>query len=163
MKYSISLKNHLIFHKATLFYYLLGAGVLYYLDFDRPAVFIFGIWWAVDLIPALYLHLEYLLMNRGLSYEITTNEFIQGENDQERTIKVEEIDKVIVYKSASMDKGGIPFLAIESYYYARIILKSGDEFILTRLLIPKLEEVIKSLKGVKFLRKKRLFCTVFWR
>jgi len=133
------------------------------LGFEKPAVFIFGIWWAVDLTPALYLHFEYWLINKGEQFEITSGEVIKNKGNVETRYKSENIKEIVVYKSASMDKGGIPYFAFESYYYARVVLTSGDEFVLTRLLMPKLEEVIKHLTGVKFVRKKRLFCTVFWK
>lgn len=138
-------------------------GILYWLRFEEAALLIFGIFFLVDAIPAIYLHIEYLSKNIGEQYEINSDSIIRYRNNQSQIYYDEDIDKVIIYKSASMDKGGIPFLAVESYCYARIVLKSGDDMIFTRLLYPDIEKAVKKLHGVKFERRKRLFNTVFWR
>ncbi|MBR9777659.1 MAG: hypothetical protein GYB55_22590 [Cytophagales bacterium] len=162
-RYRIGLLNHLKALLSLLFVGVIMLGVLFWLNFDETVVVIFGIFFLADAIPALYLHLEYWLSNMGEQYEINTNAIIRYKDGDQLKYSIENIYKVILYKSASMGKGGIPFLAIESYYYARVIFKSGEELIITRLLTSKLEDVVRSFKGVPFVSKKRLFCTIFWK
>jgi hypothetical protein len=163
MRLSIKLYNHFNFHKASITYYLIGLIVLFFLNFNKSAILIFGIWWAIDLIPAIILHIEYWLKNKDEQYEIKSNEIIKYKGDEIEIFKVDDFEKIVEYKSASVDKGGIPFLCVESYYYFRIFLKSGDEIILTRLLSPTLEQEILKIKGVKRERKKRLLNTLSWK
>lgn len=162
-RYSIDFVNHLRALLSLFFVGVIMLGVLYWLKFDQSAIVIFGIFFLADAIPALYLHLEYWFSNMGEEYEITSNEIIRYKNGNQLKYSTKNIDKITLYKSASMDKGGIPFLAVESYYYVRVSIKSGEELVITRLLSSKLEEAVRRLKGVPFIRKKRLLCTIFWK
>ncbi len=62
-----------------------------------------------------------------------------------------------------MDAWGFPLLAMEFYYYARVITNSGEELIITRLLTPEVEKEVQKLEGVPVERVKRAFCAVFWK
>jgi hypothetical protein len=138
--------------------------VLYFLKFNPDALMIFGIWFALLTLPVIYLHIEYYLANRGQEIIIENDELrVITKNGNTYKFKFAELSKVILYKSASLDKGGIPLTPIESYHYARIITKSEKQIIVTCLMYPKLEEVVSELKGVQGIRKKRLFCTVAWK
>ena len=135
---------------------------LYFLNFNPDAIRIFGIFWMVITLPALYLHFEYWIENRRKSIQIESDKLILTQGNKSVIYKITNIEKVILYKSASLDKGGIPLSPIESYHYVRIIMKSQDELIITCLLAPKVEEVVNLLKGVKYERRKRPFCTIMW-
>ena len=163
MRYYIKVTNHLKALRSLFFVALIMVGILFWLKFDIPAVVIFGIFFLLDAIPAIYLHLEYWSQNRMEEYEINEGEIIQYKNGTKVKYTANEIEKITLYKSASMDKGGIPFLAIESYFYIRILLKSGNELIITRLITDQLDMLVKQLKSVTFQRKKRLFCAISWK
>ena len=143
---------------------LLMLVVLYFLEFNISAVTIFGIWFAVLTLPVIYLHIEYYLANRGQEV-ITKDEELTVISRKGNTYKFKfaELNKVILYKSASLDKGGIPITPFELYNYARIITKSEKQIIITCLMYPKLDEVINELKGVQRIRKKRGFCILSWK
>jgi pyrroloquinoline quinone (PQQ) biosynthesis protein C len=112
-------------------------------------------------IPALYLHLEYYFKNVGQELRIMEDEIRFRDKDQkELTWKFHDLQKIILYKSASLDRGGVQLSAIESYHYARIIPKQGSEIIVTCLMTPNVEEEVKKIRGVKFERKKRLFASL---
>lgn len=137
---------------------------LYFLKFNKAALIIFGIWFTVLTIPVLYLHIEYYIANRKQGVTIEDDELtVITKNGNIHKFKFTELSKVILYKSASLDKGGIQFTPVESYHYARIITKSERQIIITCLMFPKLEEVVNELKGVQKIRKKRLFCTLLWK
>ena len=73
------------------------------------------------------------------------------------------MERVILYKAASLDKGGIPVSPLEYYNYARIVLKSGGEVVITCLLSPKVDKITNQIRGVRQERKKRLFNTTYWK
>lgn len=137
--------------------------VLYLLKFNSDFVIIFAGMFVLLTLPLLYLHIEYYIANRKQKIIIKDEEFtIIKQNGNILKFKFTELSKVILYKSASLDKGGIQLTPIESYHYARIITKSEKQIIVTCLMYPKLEEVVNELKGVQKIRKKRPFCTLSW-
>jgi hypothetical protein len=137
---------------------------LYLLKFNIDFVVIFGGMYVLLTLPLLYLHIEYYIANRKQEITIKDDELtVITQNGNTHKFKFTELSKVILYKSASLDKGGIQFTPIESYHYARIITKSEKQIIATCLMFPKLEEVVNELKGVQKIRKKRLFCTLSWK
>lgn len=161
MTLEITIRNHL----KLMVFQVIGTSLmvitLYFFRFDPGIMKIFFIFWVVYTIPALYLHLEYYFKNRGQQLEILDGEFIfKHRNRQEKRYKFDELQKIILYKSASLDKGGLQLSAIESYHYAKIIPKQGEEIILTCLMAPNVEEAIKQIKWVPFERKKRLFASL---
>lgn len=164
----MQLKIKSLYHLRVLYHELSGILLmlvaLYFLEFNISAVTIFGIWFAVLTLPVIYLHIEYYLANRGQEVIIKNEELtVISRKGNAYKFKLTELNKVILYKSASLDKGGIPITPFELYNYARIITKSGEQIIITCLMYPKLEEVINELKGVQRIRKKRGFCILSWK
>lgn len=136
---------------------------LYFLNFENDALLAFGIWFVLLTLPVIYLHIEYYFANRGQEIIIGDNSLlITTKNGNTHSINFTEFDKVILCKSASMDKGGIPIMPVEPYHYVRIITNSGEQIIITCLMYPKLEKVINKMKGGEKIRKKRGFCTLLW-
>lgn len=137
---------------------------LYLLKFNVEFVVVFGGMYVLQTLPLLYLHIEYYIANRKQEITIGDDELtVITQNGNVHKFKFTELSKVILYKSASLDKGGIQFTSIESYHYVRIITKSNRQIIVTCLMFPKLEEMVNELKGVQKIRKKRLFCTLLWK
>lgn len=161
MRFGISLNNHFNAIKFHVFGTAIMITVLYFLKWDSNAVLIFLFFWLAYFIPTMYLHIEYYLKNRGQHLEILENEVIlYDRRGQVRRYQNKELQKVILYKSASLDKGGIPLTPLESYHYARIIPKQGEEIIVTCLMAADVEEAIKHIKWVPYERKKRLFASL---
>lgn len=161
MIFRITINNHL----KALKFHIIGTVImviaLYFLRWDQDAIMIFSFFWLAYFIPAIYLHSEYYLKNYGERLEILENEIIFHDRDGKvRKYGNQDLKKIILYKSASLDKGGIPLTPIESYHYARIIPKQGDEIILTCLMASNVEEAIKQIKWVPYERKKRLFASL---
>ena len=164
---NMKLKEKAFNHFAALFSLLvvivLMLAVLAYLEFHPDMVFIFSIFFVLDAAPALYLHIEYYLCNRGEEYGLKPGELIQYKDGEERRFTKEDIERIKVYMAASVYKGSnFHILSIESYHYARIYLKNGEEIIITCLLAPKVEEAIKEL-NIPYQRKKWLFNTLSWK
>lgn len=161
--YKITLNNHF---RLALFH-VFGTGLMllaiYIFNSNRDIIFIFFCYWLLYTIPALYLHMEYYFTNKGYEIGINSIELILKKEGLVKTYNINDLSKIIVYKSASLDKGGIQFTAIESYHYARIITKSGEEIVITCLLIPNLDEFLSQLNAIIYQRKKRFFCTLNWK
>ena len=136
---------------------------LYFLGFENNFVLAFEIWFAALTLPVIYLHLEYYLANRGMEIVIENDKLIViSRNKNPQTFKFNELKKVILYKSASMDKGGIPIMPTEPYHFIRIFTKSEEQITITCLMYPKLDHVVDKLIGVQKIRK-RGFCTLWWK
>lgn len=163
-RYYMSVENHI---KVSSFLWqtsiLLYVVSVYLIGVTNDELIVGFAFYSIFALPALYLHLEYLIKNRGQTIQVESAKLILTEGNISTDYRFEDMEKVILYKSASLDKGGIPLSPIESYHYARIVTKSKEELIITCLLAPKVDEVVDLLKGVKNERKKRPFCTIFWR
>ncbi|MEO9805862.1 MAG: hypothetical protein ABJF04_21570 [Reichenbachiella sp.] len=162
-KIGITLVNQVRASSIAILGIVLMLIALYFLDFNLDAIRIFSIFWIALILPVVYLHVEYFFSNLTLKLSLETDKLVLNKGGKDLIYVFTDIEKVILYKSASIDKGGIPMSPMEMYHYARIITKSGEELIITCLMVPKLSELLKQLKGVKLERKKRPFCTIFWR
>ena len=157
----ISLRNFLSLHLSTLILVLLGLIILYFLGFDKYFVQVFLVVWSLDLIPAIYLHLTYLIQNGGEEYEVRDDGLIRRKKGKEMVYKSDEIERIVFYLSPALYRNSnFHFLAIEGYHYAKVKLKGGGELILTCLLAPRIDNSLMQIKGVIFQKRKRLFCTL---
>ncbi len=163
-KYSFNFRNHFNPLFSLLILLIMMIPVFYWFNFEQYILVIGSIIFLINFLPALYLHLQYWYENRGEEYAVTENEIIRYTENQKEVFKTEDIVKCIIYKSASIDPGSwITLYAIEEYHYARLLLRTGDELIITCLLMPKMDQVLGQLKGVQFERKKRGFNPLGWR
>ncbi len=163
-RYRFNLMNHFNPLFSVLIVLILFFLCLYWFNFEKAAFVIFGILFLLQFLPAVYLHLQYWSENRGEEYSVKENEIIRYTENKEEVFKAEDIEKCIIYKSPGVDKGSWNTLyAWEEYHYARLFLRSGEELIITCLLMPKMDRVLAQLTGVQFERKKRGFNPLGWR
>lgn len=114
--------------------------------------------YGVFLLPSLYLHLQYYMKNRGQIIQIFENELVvRNDGKAEEIIKFSDIKKITLCKSASIDKGGIQMTPLESYHFARLMLKNGESLFITNLIAPDVERAISLIKWVPYERHKGLF------
>lgn len=138
--------------------------VLCFLNFDVDFSIIFGIYYLILTIPMLYLHIEYYLSNKGQIITISDDTLIKiSRSGIKQNYKFSELNRVILYKSASIEKGGIQITPLDSYHYLRIITNSGDDVIITCMMCKDLDKVVAMFQGVPKIRKKGFFCTLLWR
>ena len=121
---------------------------------------IFIICWITYFLPAAYLQFQYTKKNWGQVIEIDNTGLKIIEQGIEKKYDINEIEKITLFKSASLDKGGIQFLPIEGYHYAKIKTSEGKEFFITSLLTTDVETVVRRLSGVPYERKKSIFCAI---
>lgn len=161
MIFYIKIKNHL---RALEFFIATSVLILiasFIMKANFNAILIgFGAY-SIFFLPSFFLHIEYYLKNRGQKLEIFEEGITLLEKDgSKRSYLNKDLQKIILYKSASLDKGGIPLTPLESYHFARIIPKQGEEIILTCLMAPNVEDAIKGIKWVPNERRKRLFASI---
>ncbi len=68
----------------------------------------------------------------------------------------EDLEYAVVHKSASLDNG-IPFSAMEYYYYVEIIAKNRQKIIITSLMGSKIDNVLKKYLDIPFKRERSWF------
>ncbi len=154
----ITTRNHLVLHYHTLILMMIGIFCMHTIfNFEKDIVIIFLIFWALDIIPVFFLHYDYWHTNKGEEYEVLFDRLVRRKEGKREEILGSDIEKIIIWKSASIDKGGIPFLGIESYYCVDVYLRAGNHFTLTCLLSPKIDLEIQKLKNIPIKRIKWLF------
>lgn len=157
----VTICNHFASIWSLLFVSILLLGIVFYLRFESTANAIFGIGFLINALPALYLHLEYWLINKDEEYEIRDFEIILRKKGKEHCYKNKDIEKIIFYLSPSLYKNSsLQIFPMEGYHYAIVKLKNGDDLVLTCLLAPRIDEALKQIKGVLFERRKKMFCTL---
>ena len=137
---------------------LFGIG-WWYFNFDEDYLLMVGLFHLLFTIPAVYLHIEYTIVNWGEEIEINNNGIIIRKEGQEYKYGVGKISEIVIYKSANLDKWGIPFFAIEYYYYARIVIKNDEQIIISCLMVRDLEKVMSIMSEVAIEKKRRLIAS----
>lgn len=157
----ITLKNHLRALDRTFYFVIILFAILLVNKLDVDFVIFCFIAFVIDTIPSLILHINYCFYNNGKKYLINTNKIIQIIGDTKIEIFPEDIEKIVISKSASINKGGIQILSMESYYYLKVQLKTGSNIYLTSLLSPQIDKEIEKLKDVKLIARNTFFCYIF--
>lgn len=159
-KYRMTTRNHLTTLAWTCPMLIPIAVFLVWFNFDMALVVISGAFVLINYLPVAYLHYTYWLTNRGEEYVITRNEVIRIRNGQEVIVRSQDIRKSIIYRSRNSEKRGRPTFGMEEYYFVRLIHNSDMELAITCLVVPNVDKVIRSLKGVPIERKRWGFCSV---
>jgi len=157
------LRNSFYSHLKIWAFHILGSFfmlfVLFLSKFEPDAVIIFSIIWMIYTIPAVYLYLEYLSVNMGVSIKLNDDGMIYYKNGVESVINKDQIESITYYLTPNaFEKSSIQYLAIESFRFVRIVTKSGNRILITNLLSTQLEKDLSTL-NFPIIRKKRLFCT----
>lgn len=128
--------------------------------FDKQFMVAFIIAYSINVLPGIYLHIEYYNVNKGLECIIQDNRMILRNTESEVIYHTEDLKKISVYLPPAAYKGSNwRSFCIESYYFARIITKDNNEIIITCLLNPRFEDALKLLRNVPYERKQRIFCS----
>lgn len=163
MKYKITFKNHLKSLEHLIYSTLLFPVGIYYVyindGYTDGIPIIFGISYSLIFIPTLFLHIQYYMKNKNDVLIINISEKTICINEQ-NVVAFNEIEKIIyVMPPVWHRKGFIRFLSFEDYHYARIKMKSGQEFIFTCLMNYKVEDALKQIDGVPVEKRKSLLAT----
>jgi hypothetical protein len=130
---------------------------LCYASFDIFIVRAFAVGLIVFGLPIYFLHSEHYQANKGMVVEVDSEGITIAKGGVVEKFPKDNIKTIVVFKSAAMDKGGMPMTPFEYYFYAKIVLKEGKSFYLTSMLDRKIDEKLKILEDVPFVREKGLF------
>jgi len=134
--------------------YILG---LWFFQFERGILFIFLGFYVLTVVPSFYLHISYAIKNKGMVCHILPGRLCINKNRKEQIIESSDIKDIIVYKSASIEKGGIPITPMEAYFFVRILDKTGNKYDLTCLMDAKIDKSIKSVGAVPLFVERGMF------
>lgn len=121
---------------------------------DTNGFIVFYVFLAIQFYFTFYLHIVYFLKNKGQEFKVREDRIEKIEDSEAKIFHSTDIKKIVICKSANMDKWGIPYTTFECFRIARIYLKNGDNFIMTNLLDYDIEKPFSILKNVPFERRK---------
>ncbi len=153
----------------SLFYFLLATilnfGIYYFMGLDS---FFFMIvllpLFLFTIMPALFLHFEYIYRNKNEEYELCGDKIIKRKGMKEEIYKKEDIKKIEIYMSPNYFNKETYFTAFANYHFAKAILESGETLYMTSLLDPNGIDKAFSLylDGISYRRIKRVFATTLY-
>lgn len=161
--YSVTLKNHYLLIKESLFviitYFIVivFALVMQFHNFELFMIF-FTIGFILFFSPVIILHYTYYLQAKNMMIEFNEYGLRVFEGSIWKTIRNEDIISVELYLSTSYAENGYSTgrYPSEEYYYSKIITHS-DVVIINNLLYPELLNIDKFLDLSKFKYITRLF------
>lgn len=127
---------------------------LYFKHGDTNGFIVFYVFIAIQLFFTCYVHIKYYIQNKGEEFIIESDRIERIKANQKEIFLASEIKKIVICKSANMDKWGIPYSTFESFRLARVYLNDGSNFIMTNLLEYDIEKPLSLLKNVTFERRK---------
>ncbi len=110
-----------------------------------------------NIIPSLYLHLRYTLVNLNQSFEILPDDLIITDKKQIIIHKTKDFSKIIINKALNFDENGITFTTMEHYHYVQIYKNNGEIITITCLVDPKIDKIIQIYNEVPIERKGDFF------
>ncbi len=161
MLLEMNIKNHFV---AALSVFIITMGyliLLIFFNFDFGIIMICSIAFLFFVLPGIYLHIEYWLMNKNEKYIIDQDSITQVKKGKEETYYSNDIKKIIVYGSATLFKTWFHLSAMEQYHFARIFLKNGETMVITCLLTPRVDKSLEILKNVGVKKRKGLFNSTY--
>lgn len=167
MQFKITFKNQFKALEFALFILLFTIACMLYFYYTDPMFRLqIFIWlFLIQLIPVLYLHFEYLIINRGSSLVVNNDlSALKYMKDHEVVdLNFNQIARIVLYMPPSAYRGNIErkmqFLPVEPYSYAVVYSNEGDKIIITSLMVPDVYKELGKMKGVSIDKKKRLFAS----
>lgn len=140
---------------------LLIFSILYGLGLEEIQVFVIILSCVFSL--GIFLHIEYLLLDYGKVLEIDLNKIQLSKNGRPVIIcYIDDVESIILHRSASMEGFAFTLALSDYYYYYRFRLKSGEEFLFTRLIADKADGFLEQFEGVEIVKKRSFFNSTFW-
>jgi hypothetical protein len=157
MKLELSVVNQFRALGIAIYSTILCLGAWSLFGFQVPILIIFLALYLVTVAPAFILHINYYIKSKGLVCIINPDSISINKNGQETELPTDAIKYIVVYKSASIETGGIPITAMESYFFVRIFDNSNNTYPLTCLLHPQIDKKLGILKGVEIYKQRGIF------
>jgi hypothetical protein len=153
-------RNHIKVLWIAIFTTILYAVVLWFFRSERGALIIFLSGYVLTVVPSFYIHISYAIKNKGMVCQILPGKICIVKNGKEQVIQCSDIEDITVYKSASIEKGGIPITPMEAYFFVRIIDKGGNKYDLTCLMDTNIDKSIKIIGAIQTFVERGVFNTL---
>lgn len=160
MIYKVSNSNRIKAVSSNYIIAIVLVALLFLTGFQKSIFFILLSVWLLDAVSFL-IHFQYLSVNKDDQFEFFSNAIIHQRNGQKETYYSEEISKIVVFLSTDMSISGLtPFISASRYKYANVLLKNGKNIVLTSLLSPEIEKVIKTINEVDIEFRTKYLCFI---
>ena len=165
MVLKMTLRNNLKVLSSAFYILLTTALVLLLIAYFKGFEIVFGTLYivlsilGVILLPCIYLHIEYFIVNAGEVFKILPDSLTIYKNGKETIIAKENIELIITYPSMKGSNQRKP--PWDDYNYARIITKDGKEFIITCLFSPHISGTLGIMEGIPRKVKRYIFPSIF--
>lgn len=163
MKYKISVKNQFKALRPLIYGTIIFGIVMYVFyrndGFDIDPVIIGCLFFLFLSIPALFLHLEYYLINKN---EVVDIDAIQEtiSFDNQKPIPFKDITKILLVMPPVLYRNGtISFTAFDNYHYAIIKTAEGKQLIFTSLMSFRVETVMQTINGIPIAKVRRFIAS----
>ncbi len=138
-EYKINIANQLKHLEFTIGAVIVYLGYLYYLNISNQgwSSFIIAIAFVLFL-PVVIIHVEYLILNFGMRISLDESEGLikidgKGKN---KIISLRHVETIVYNRSRSLIYYSYKFFLTDEYHYCKIVLKSGESYIVTSLMAP---------------------------
>lgn len=156
MEYKITPKNQFKALTSLIYGTILFSFIIYFFiqneNYSTELVPFGYICYFVWLMPALFVHIEYYLINKRDVVVIDLAQKTVSINSLEPAI-----EKIILVMTPVLYRNGaLTFTPWDSYHYGIIKMKDGGQFVFTSLMAPKVKEAMKQINNTT-IEKKRSF------
>ena len=99
----------------------------------------------IQIIPSLILQINYYLFDKSTIFEIDNRSLslIISRKGIEYIIKIDDVDRVRMIHAKNYDNVQRALMPWSPHYFYMICLKNDEEYIVTRLVVRKLENLLK--------------------
>ena len=141
-----------------LLFSILVSFKLFFIFIEDNNYFALSIYFIVLLfiiLPSIILQFNYYRVdkNKVLIVDDMTNEVKIVDKEKEFTFRLDEVDRVRMINSKNYDDTYRMLMPWKTHYYYMICLKNDDEFLVTRLVVRKLEKFL----NVRIVYKREAF------
>lgn len=103
----------------------------------------------IDWAPIIYFTYSYYKINKGEEFRIYSNSIEVRKNGNSDRYSVDEIKKIEIFMSGNNPRFNVAFSAMEFFHYAKIVMKNGEELVITSLCAEQVDAVLEEhLSGV---------------
>jgi hypothetical protein len=162
-KFTVTLKQQLLLliQPVCAYIFILTGLYLYSheLSFRTSEIAIIFIFLS-DTLPALILHVQYLLKNSGTLLfidEVNRTVTYENSNNKVEHITFNDIDSLEYYVSSVRNTGIYSFAR---YRFFKMILKNGNELIITCLMVNDIQNTLELLLHSKAEKKLKIICFI---
>jgi hypothetical protein len=162
-RYHISFKQHFMLLIQPILLYVIIVGMVYYwyhkFNFI-PLVITLSSVFLLDTLPALILHIQYLIKNYKAIVLLNTTDRTFSYRSFKQKEKVSNFSdiKLLEYYVSYARKMGIYSFA--RYRYYKIILSNDEEIVITCLMINDIENTLEVLLQIKAEKEPRVLCFI---